>query len=330
MLSFLSTLAITLIIVFNVRRIRFYFCMFFASWFFDHPTVAKYFGIEMDDVFTYKKSRRESRIYSDGLFVKILALITGMNLRVSDQVRREMIMLQNKHSKQIDMEQYFDMINGKKMTVLEFEHFLSQVLLVETNRMYQVFNENAIKELSQHSVVVFEILNGLSGGMVDGFIMMFKHVRTLYKISMILRSAPEAQRLMIFGPQLSLVTNFSKMILRCDDESKSFDTLEPNDFLNLKTKFFVFEEFHDDLDQSRHKLVFLKRERDFSDGQSNKAFGPSYIACPGAKLTIDYIQSILSFLQSFDISVEGKAIYEGVRFKNIANKDDVRIRFTKK
>jgi hypothetical protein len=201
---------------------------------------------------------------------------------------------------------------------------------VETNRLYNVFPKELEEQLTQHSIVVFEVLNGLSGGMIEGFKLMFLHAKTLYKISKILKTAPEPERLLIFGPQLSLVTNFSKMIMRCKEEGKSFDSLEPNDFLNLRTKFFVFEEHNEKFNSPVHRLVFLDRRKDDSDGISNKAFGPSYIACPGAKMTIDYIKSILSFLQKFDIEVVGDAIYEGVRFKNIANKRDLKIKFTLK
>jgi hypothetical protein len=301
--------------------------MCFPTWFYNHPDIAHIVGIDMDNVFTYRGNRKNARIYSDGIFVAILRLITGMDLRVSDETRVKMIRLQRDHSKQLDMRPYFEEINGKEMTVLQFEHFLSKVLLVETNRLYNVFSEDLEKQLTAHSIVVFEVLNGLSGGMIEGFKLMFLHARTLYKISKILKTAPEAERLMIFGPQLSLVTNFSKMIMRCkEDGEKSFDELEPNDFLNLRTKFFVFEEHNAPV----HRLVFLDRSKDSSDGAGNKAFGPTYIACPGAKMTIDYIQSVLSFLKSFQIDVIGDAKYEGVRFKNISNKPEIFIKFTLK
>ena len=220
------------------------------------------------------------------------------------------------------MKPYFDEIQGKQMTVLEFEYFLSKVLLEETNRLYSVYDEDTLQKLLKHSAIVFEVLNGLSGGMITGFYLMFRHAKELRQISKILKTVPEAERLLIFGPQLSLVTNFSKMIMRCKESGKSFDELKPNDFLNLQTKFFVFEEIGD-----IHRLVFLERERDFSDSVGNKAFGPKYIVCPGAKMTIDYITSILSFLQQFDITVIGEPKYEGVRFRNLSNRDKLLIKF---
>jgi hypothetical protein len=159
--------------------------------------------------------------------------------------------------------------------------------------------------------------------MLDGFYMMIKYWRQLYEISKILKSVPEPERLIIFGPQLSLITNFTKMIVRKKGILKE---LEPNDFLDLMTKFFVFETWQ----FGTHELIFAKREnRDTSNSITNKAFGAGTLMCPGAKMTIDYIKSILSFLQTFEITFEGDAIIEGRRFKNIVNKDKVQVLFKK-
>ena len=149
--------------------------------------------------------------------------------------------------------------------------------------------------------------------------MMIRYWKTLYEVSKILKSVPEAPRLMIFGPQLSLVTNFTKMLVR---QNGNLLRTEPHDFLNLLTKFFVVE--------NKGQLTFLHRtERDFSNAPTNKAFGPAGLVCPGAILTMHYIKSILSFLKRFDIKIEGVAIFEGERFKNIVNKKSVFVTFTK-
>ena len=282
------------------------------------PRLAKILGIKFDSIFTYSKSRKDARIYSDGVFVQILKLITGMNLRVSDDTRSKLFKLQRDHSGKIYMLPYFNEIANKEMTVLEFEHFLSRVLLIETNRIFTVFTKEQEQELSTYSIVVFEVLNGLSGGMIDGFWIMIKNVRSLYRISKILKSAPEHLRLSVFGPQLSLVTNFSKMLV---NYRKDFKELEPWNFLDLKTLFFVYEEH-----ETGH-LVFLDRSADETNSVSNRAFGTKYIMCPAAKMTIEFITSVLDFLQIFDIELKGTAIYKGSRFSNISNKADLHIIF---
>ncbi len=352
----LTGISLLILSVIFCKRFRFYLASYFFSNLYFNQKIAKFIGIEFDHVFEYAGNRKKSRIYSDGVFVKILKMITGMDLRVSDSVRAEMIKLQRDHSKQIDMKPYFNEIADKEITLLEFEYFLSKILLIETNKLYDVFTKEQLNDLVKYSVVVFEVLNGLSGGMMEGFKLLFLNIKSLYIISKILRTAPEAKRLMVFGPQLSLITNLSKMIMRfkaANEEIKetkksensahaissiikqpssigsllNIDTLEPYNFLDLQTKFFVFEENHDN---RNHKLVFLHRDTDKSNGVDNKAFGPKYVACPGNRITIDYINSILDFLRSVELRVQGTAMFEGVRFKNISNKKNITVLFTLK
>jgi hypothetical protein len=307
-----------------VKRFRYYCLSYVFSDLYNNERVANLLGIQFDDVFKYEGSRKFSRIYSDGVFVKILELITGMNLRVSDKTRFELIRLQREHSREINMEKYLDQLDGKKMTALEFEYFISKVLLIETNRIYNVFDQEKLDVLIKYSIVVFETLNALSGGMIDGFYYMFKNIRPLYEISKVLKSAPEAKRLIVFGPELSLVTNYTKMLMR----NKNFDLLNTWNFLDLQTAFFVLEEYHDNF--KNHKLVFLKRSTDHSNGMQNKAFGPKFVACPGNRITIDYINSILNFFQKFEVIIEGDAVWEGVRFRNIVNKRNIHFSFKRK
>lgn len=368
LISFVLSLLICIIIN---KRCRFYISSYFFSYLYFYPTISKMLSIKKDHVFNYNKNRKESRIYSDGVFVNILKFITGMNLRVSDETRLNMMKMQRESSKKICMKQYFNELYNKEMNILEFEYTLSKILLIETNRLYNVFDKKQEEELAKYSIVVFEVLNGLSGGMIDGFKLMFRYWKALIIISKILKSAEESKRIMIFGPQLSLITNFSKMIMRCKGTLDMVDgsKLEPYHFLDLQTKFFVFEETNNykydilknifiltsifiifmfpDVNyftfifsiilyfivyykKDNHNLTFLHRDIDTSNGVENRAFGPKYITCPGAKLTIDYINSLLEFLQQFNILINGDAKWQGIRFKNIINKKNILLKFNKK
>jgi len=316
-IMYIIILSIVLLIIWFYKPFRFYVFSYVFSQLYDRPRLSSILGIKYVDVMTWKTNRTESRIYSYGVFVKILKLITGMDLRVSNDVIKRLHQLQSEHSKQIDMNRYFDQIADKQLSLQQFEYFLSYALLIETNRIYQVYNNDELQILLDHSPVIFDVLNALSGGMVEGIISLIHNIRSLMVVSRVLKKAPEPERLMIFGPQLSLVTNFTKMIWRQKGDLKN---IQPNDFLNLLTKFFVFE--------SNGHLVFVSRStRDISNSPNNKAFGPSGVVCPGARLTMDYIKSILSFLQNFDIEFIGEARFEGNRFKNIVNKSSVSVIF---
>jgi len=96
---------------------------------------------------------------------------------------------------------------------------------------------------------------------------------------------------------------------------------QPYEYLEPVSKYSVFV--------NNGQLVFVDRHLDENNNPSNKAFGPTGVQCPGNKFTFKFIQSIISFLQSFDIKIEGEAKFVGTRFINIANKDEIRLTFTK-
>lgn len=303
---------------------RFYVCSYFFSELYEYPKISNFLGIRYVSIDEWKTSREHTRIFSCGVFVWLLKLITGMDLRINKDVMKELIRLQNDYSRSINMEPYFDKINSKRINLQEFEYFISEVLLIETNRAFGILSKEQEHELIQYICVVFDVLNGLSGGMGEGFYMMVTNCVSLYKVSKLLKTLPEPQRLIIFGPQLSLVTNFTKMIWR---KRGILDNLEPNDFLDLSTKFFVFETW----EKGFHELVFVSRDcRDTSNAPTNKAFGPYGVVCPGALMTMNYIRSVLSFLKSFNIVFDGDAKFVGSRFKNIINKKEVVVLFEKK
>jgi hypothetical protein len=306
------------------KPFRFYIFSFVFAQLYENEKLAELFGIRYVSINDWKTTRKETRIYSSGIFVWLLKLITGMDLRINHEVMSKLIRLQADKSRELNMESYFDRIDKKRMNLQELEYFISEILLIETNRAFEILDKEKQQELQKHICIVFDVLNGLSGGMTEGFYMMAKHSFTLYKVSKILKSLPEPERLIIFGPQLSLVTNFTKMIWRKQGIMKD---LEPNDFLDLSTKFFVLETW----ERGYQELVFVRRDvRDTSNHPNNKAFGPTGVVCPGALMTINYIKSILSFLKEFDIKFEGHAKFEGKRFLNITNKQEVMVTFTKK
>ena len=53
------------------------------------------------------------------------------------------------------------------------------------------------------------------------------------------------------------------------------------------------------------------------------------LQCPGNTYTFKFIDSLLTFLKSFDVTVEGKAKYHGTRFVSIANKANIKLTFKK-
>ncbi len=76
--------------------------------------------------------------------------------------------------------------------------------------------------------------------------------------------------------------------------------------------------------------MFVSRNKDYTNSPENKAFGPVGFQCPGNKYTFKFIHSILTFLQKYNITIEGTPVYKGKRFEYIANKNEIIIQFDPK
>ncbi len=164
-----------------------------------------------------------------------------------------------------------------------------------------------------------EIVDSITGDAKKGIWQMIINWKILSKISAILKSVPEYKRVLLYVPQLTLISNFTKLLVRRKGDMSGF---EPYEYLEPVSKFSVF--IHNG------QLTFVDRHLDKNNNPSNTAFGPKGVQCPGNKFTFKFIQSIISFLQGFDIELEGEAVIKGSRFAYIANKKEVFLTFKKR
>ncbi|AYV78017.1 MAG: hypothetical protein Edafosvirus4_1, partial [Edafosvirus sp.] len=279
---------------------------------------AKFFGIKYVDDRVWKTNRVETKIYMEGLFAKMFTMFTGMKIVTSDATRKELMKLQGESAKEITMDRYFDEIDGKTLTLNEFEDFLSKVLLIETNRVFNILDKDREDYFLTQLTTLRHVINGLTGGTNKSIKTMITNFGTVKEIVKILKSVSEAQRLLLFVPHLSLIDSFSKMLT---NKKRDMSTFHPHDFFEQTSKFFVLV--------CNGELTFVERHEDTSNSGTNRTFGPRGFQCPGNIYVIKFIKSILSFLQTFDIKVEGDAIISNKRFKNITNKNDIKITFKK-
>lgn len=302
-----------------LKRWRFYVYSYFFPWLYEHPKVSKLLGIEYENDEEWHTNRKETSIYMDGIYVGLTTMVTGMSFILPDDVRKEFMRYQKEFAGQIDMRRYFDQINGKTMKVIDFEHFLSNAVLKETNRVFQVVDEKTEEEFSKHLWTVRVIMNGLTGSLIEGFRKFMVVPYAIYKISKILKSVPQHKRLVLHVPQLALIHNFSKCIIKTKGDMSD---IEPYTFLDPISKFFIL--------LRNGNLIFVHRHDDKKNTETNRAFGPYGLQCPGNIYSLEFIRSILTFLKSFNIKVEGDPIYRGSRFKKIINKDKIMVTFNKK
>lgn len=301
---------------------RFYVLSYFLNWLYNHPETATKLGIRYENDETWKTNRKETEIFFTGIFAKVLMKFTGLPFLLPDDLRKNFETLQAVKASEISMKPYFDEIAGKTLTIEEFEHFLSRSILKETNRVFEILDPATEDELMKHILIVRGIVDSLTGSVYNGFWLMISNMRTAFVISRILKSVEQKKRLLLHIPQLALINNFSKMILRNPpDETGIIDIskIEPCDFLEPLSKFFTA--IHD------NQMVFVHRHMDRRNSSSNRAFGPTGYQCPGNVYSINFIRSTIDFLKSFDIYVEGQAKYRLGRFKNIVNKKDIKVTF---
>ena len=300
------------------KPLRFYLLSFLFEWLYRHQTVGKLLGIMYTKDDSWTCHRNDTYVYMAGIFIRLFVMFTGMEVILTDQIRTDFQSLQQRHSRDITMEPYFNEIEGKTITANEFENFLSKAVLVETNRVFKILDDNREKELLKHILIMRDIVNGLTGGMVGGVKMVYKNWNSIMKISRIFKSVPEHQRLLLFVPQLTLVNNFTMMLAETQGD---MNKIKPYEFVDAKVKFSVFV--------CRDQLVIVERIKDTRNTETNRAFGPGAVICPGNIYTMKFVKSIIAFLQTFNINVVGVPIIEGERFANLMNKDSVKFTFTK-
>lgn len=306
------------------KPFRFYCFSYCFSWLYNNQTIAKFLGIRFEDDRFWETTREETDIYIPGFFAKIFVMFTGLPIKTTSDVRKELMLLQGKYAKNISMESYFNEIDGKTMTIHEFEIWLSKTIIHETNRVFKILTTDKEKEFLDHIIIIRTIISGLTGSSNTSIFTMLSEWHTVYKLIKILRSVSGAKRLLLLIPSLSLIDSFSKMIT-----NKNIILMErsPTDFFELTSNFFVVISGGD--------MVFVHRHSDDKNSVNNRAFGIPQgtsghkFICPGSHYVMKFINSILSFLKTFDIAVNGDAIISTGRFRNIMNKSNIQVTFTK-
>ncbi len=301
-----------------IKSFRFYVLSFYFDYLFENKSVAKMCGIQFENDKDWKTNRKDTHVYMEGIFVEMFSQFAGMRPILTDSTRKAFMRIQTQRVKHIDMEKYFDKIDSNTLIMIELENFLSRSILIETNRVFEIFDAKTQKSFLKYLPLLRQVTGALLGDPKEGMKLMFENRKSIMRISEILKSVPEYKRAFLYVPQLTLITNFSKLIVRKNGDISDF---EPHEYLKPISKYSVFV--------SNGELVFVLRSPDTSNNPSNKAFGPHGVQCPGNKFTFKFIQSIISFLQDFKIDIDGRAVIKGNRFPDIVNKGDIKFTFSK-
>lgn len=296
--------------------LRFYLLSFFSTYLYDHPRVGKMLGIRYEDDRFWKTNRKSSRVYMEGLFLWMFQKWTGIGLTLEDHTRKAFMKMQPRQSRLLDMKPYFRTLLGKRLSVLEFEHFLARAILAETNRVFQIVPDETAAQVMEHIKLIREVVAELTGDHRKGAWIMLNNIGVLRKVSAILKTVEPHKRLLLYTPQLTLIDNFSRMMVR---DGGAMQCVNVSDFLSPFTRYSTFI--------VDGQLTFVSRHGDDENTHLNKAFGPRGLQCPAAVYSVAFIRGILELLQSLHITTEGKARVQGSVFKNIVNKEEVHFTF---
>lgn len=221
-----------------IRPFRYYCLSFCFTQLYPRRSLSRWLGIRYEDDRTWKTNRQETRIYMPGLAVQAFTWFSGMDVELSADVRKQFMHIQSVHAKDISMERYFDQVVGQTMSMDRFEAFLSDSILLETNRVFQIVDADTEAKLQQDVAVLRTIVNTLVGSPWESLKLGVRQFSRVRQLSRRLQSVPEHQRLLLFVPQLTLITNFSKMLLKTRGNTEG---VEPHFFLEPVSSFFVVE-----------------------------------------------------------------------------------------
>ncbi len=124
------------------KPLRFYIFSFFFPYLYENRSLSNLLGIKYADDRTFKPERSNTQIYLKGVFAELFkTFITGMPIITPIETRKELMALQGQFAKNITMEHYFEKINKKTMDLCEFEDYLSECILKETNRVFDIVDK---------------------------------------------------------------------------------------------------------------------------------------------------------------------------------------------
>lgn len=305
---------------------RWFCCSFFLSYLYDHPNFAKMLGIEFRDDITWHTNREDTKIYIPGIYGYLFSKFTGLNIVSDPQTIKEILYEQGAHAKKITMEPYLIGLAGKRMSLVEFEDYLSNCILTETNKCFEIIDAETEKEFRSHLGIMRQIISGLTSDSNKSVRVMITFYSVVRKITNIIHKLSPGRRLILLVPHLSLIDGFSKMILKTNGDLTG---ITASSFFDFTSRFFVF--LH------KGKLTFVTRTPDYTNNANNRAFGlvnadfieKQRVFCPGNIFVTKFIMSVISLLKTFKIDVEGDTTITNERFRNIANKHSIMLTFNK-
>ena len=290
MLPIISSL---ILLIIAYKPFRFYVLSFFFDWLFEHPKVAKLMNIKIVDDLEFKENQMESHVFMTGLFVGLFTIFTGVNTALTPETIYKLHKIQNDNNKKFDTTKYNNEIMNTTMSLYEFESWLSDISLKETNRYFDIVNNDIETKLVDNNQLIRMIGNLINKNKTSIW-NIFINLKKIINISCILRQIPMYMRLFLFVPQITMIDT-QNIDIGFDNESN--------------TKYLVMMQNDD--------LIFVKKYKNDSVMSADK-------------ISPKLHESIVNSLNKFDIKIVGVPEYATGKSGHITNKHNIYLTFGKK
>jgi len=306
-----------LTIIYSNKQIRYLILSFFVEWLNEHEKIGKLLGIKYSNDYELNFNRNESRIYTPGMFKILVEWFVGVNIKLEHSLYKSLLRKQFELSRKVKLNEYLEKIKNKKMSLDEFEDFLSVSFLLEVKSELNNLNDADFNKLMIHNKLVRNILNSLTGETNNLFNKIIFNLYDILDLRRILFLLPPETRLFAIVPQFTILNKFVEMIISKKGKLEDLEFYEfviPGSFLTIMNK---------------NELYIVRRHIDKTNGYSNIGFGVKGFQCPASKFVFNVINKTINHLKKINITIEGTPIYiKSKRFpKNIINKKDIYLTF---
>ena len=290
------------------------------SFFFDllneHEKIGKFLEIKYENDYELVFNRRESIIYTPGIYKLLTEWFVGININLDISIYKKLVKTQFEMSQKINLNYYIEHLKGQTLTIEQFEDFIAESFLTEISKELNLKYSDFYKLKTQNKLIR-TILNSLTGETENLLYKLLLNIRNLIELRKILLSLPPDVRLFTIVPQFTILNKFVELIIYKNgnlQDLQFYEFVMPGTFLTILNK---------------NNLYIVRRHIDKTNNYTNIGLGVKGFQCPASRFVFKVITNIMDNLKKINIQIEGIPIYaKSKRFKKIIiNKNDVLLHF---
>ncbi len=314
MLEFITFISILFITGYSIsREFKFYILSFFFGIFYNYPNLCKIVGIKRVKDYEWKAKTTETEIYLSGIIPRMIFWLLNIEFSKIRETRKNFIKIQNNHNNNYMIDKYLDQYEIKNCSIDEFRIIITNCIIRELNDKFNIVDKENEAQLLNDSIFLMNLFEGVTGNFMTSLVFFMKNIIKLLKIRKSLGKIPDALKVFILIPPLTLSHNiWTTIILNHNNLSE----LQEHDFLFLDSRYFCV--------RSSDELVMVERHSCDKNTPQNTVFGPIGFQCPANNLSFKIFKSFINYLKNKRVHVTGETpiIHHGA-VNDILNKSNI-------